>query len=126
MSRKVLKRIESAAMMMPRPTRNTSHATTEHAVRYLAIDLGAESGRVVVGDFDRRRLALGEVDRSPNVPVTAIGELAVQAIAAGELASVAEARELTAHSFPLTTYGPAGDWSEARARFAGVCARAAR
>jgi len=39
---------------------------------------------------------------------------------------VAEARELTARSFPLTTYDPAGDWSEARARFAAVCARTAR
>ena len=54
---------------------------------------------------------------------TAIGNLAVQAITAGELASVAEARELVARSFPVTTYDPEGDWVEARARFAEILAR---
>ena len=44
-------------------------------------------------------------------------------IAAGELASVAEARELIARSFPVTAYEPEGDWAEARARFARVVAR---
>ncbi len=56
---------------------------------------------------------------------TAIGNLAVQAIAAGELADVAEARALIASSFPVTTYEPEGDWAEARARFATVVARPA-
>jgi rhamnulokinase len=43
--------------------------------RLLAVDLGAESGRVVVGRFDGGRLALEEVRRFPNVPVTVAGTL---------------------------------------------------
>ena len=37
--------------------------------RYLALDLGAESGRGVVGRFDGTRLTLDEIHRFPNVPV---------------------------------------------------------
>jgi rhamnulokinase len=37
--------------------------------RYLALDLGAESGRGVVGEFDGERVTLQEVHRFPNVPV---------------------------------------------------------
>jgi rhamnulokinase len=36
---------------------------------YLAVDLGAESGRVLRGDFDGVRLAVEEVHRFPNDPV---------------------------------------------------------
>ena len=36
---------------------------------YLAIGLGAESGRVVAGHFDGRFLELEEVRRFPNVPL---------------------------------------------------------
>ena len=36
---------------------------------YLAIDLGAESGRVILGFFDGKRLDLHEVHRFPNTPV---------------------------------------------------------
>ena len=39
------------------------------AKAYLAIDLGAESGRAVVGLFDGRHLELDEVHRFPNTPV---------------------------------------------------------
>jgi len=48
---------------------------------------------------------------------TAIGNLIVQAIALGELASLAEARELVARSYATRCYEPTGDWSAARARF---------
>ena len=37
--------------------------------RYLALDLGAESGRALVGAFDGERLTLEEVHRFPNRPV---------------------------------------------------------
>ena len=37
---------------------------------YLAIDLGAESGRAILGHYDGERLELSEVYRFPNVPVT--------------------------------------------------------
>jgi rhamnulokinase len=48
---------------------------------------------------------------------TAIGNLVVQAMALGELASVAEARALVADSWPPMRYEPASDWAQARDRF---------
>ncbi len=38
--------------------------------RFLAIDLGAESGRVMLGDLEAGRLALTELHRFPNDPVS--------------------------------------------------------
>src|SRR5690349_6984978 len=38
-----------------------------------AVDLGAESGRVILARFDRRGLSLEEVHRFPNRPVTLHG-----------------------------------------------------
>ncbi|MHB8892664.1 MAG: rhamnulokinase [Candidatus Limnocylindrales bacterium] len=107
------------------------------ALRYArAVDeLAAASGHPVeaihaVGGGSNHRLlcrltagATGLPVRAGPVEATAIGNLAVQAIAAGELASVAEARELIARSFPVTAYEPEGDWAEARARFAALIAR---
>ena len=107
------------------------------ALRYaVAVDeLARASGhpvnaiQVVGGGSNNRLLcrltasATGLPVRAGPVEATASGNLCVQAIAAGELASVAEARELVARSFPVTTYEPAGDWAEARARFADVVAR---
>lgn len=40
---------------------------------FLAADLGAESGRVMAGHFDGRRVRLEEVHRFPNGPVTLAG-----------------------------------------------------
>ena len=42
---------------------------------YLALDLGAESGRGLVGRFDGERLALDEVHRFPNGPVRMLDSL---------------------------------------------------
>jgi rhamnulokinase len=56
------------------------------------------------------------------VEATAIGNVAVQAIAAGELDGVADARAVIAASFPIRRYEPAGDWSGERARFAALLA----
>jgi len=84
----------------------------------------------VVGGGSNNRLlcrltagATGLPVRAGPVEATASGNLCVQAIAAGELASVAEARELVARSFPVTAYEPEGEWAEARARFANIAAR---
>ena len=48
-----------------------------HARNYLAVDLGAESGRVILGQYDGRRLELSEVHRFPNgavrLPARAVG-----------------------------------------------------
>jgi rhamnulokinase len=52
------------------------------------------------------------------VEATAIGNIAIQAITAGELSDLAQARELIARSFPMKTFDPSGYWSSARARFA--------
>jgi len=42
---------------------------------YLAVDLGAESGRVVAGAFDGARISLEEVHRFSNGPVNVMGRL---------------------------------------------------
>ena len=44
-------------------------------LRYLAFDLGAESGRAVVGRFDGDTLQLDTLHRFPNGPVTVTGRL---------------------------------------------------
>jgi len=41
----------------------------ESATHHLALDLGAESGRAIVGALDNDRLVLDEMHRFPNVPV---------------------------------------------------------
>jgi sugar (pentulose or hexulose) kinase len=48
---------------------------------------------------------------------TAVGNVLVQAIALGEIASIAQGREIVARSFPSTAYEPRQEWSEARQRF---------
>src|SRR5450759_4167644 len=50
-------------------------ALTDSPLRLVAIDLGAESGRVVVGTFDGGRMALDDVHRFANVPVMLAGTL---------------------------------------------------
>jgi rhamnulokinase len=53
---------------------------------------------------------------------TLVGNLLVQAIALGEISSIAEGRELVRRSFVPTTYEPTADaaWQEARERFAAL------
>jgi rhamnulokinase len=90
-----------------------------------------EAVHIVGGGSNNRLLcqltadATGLPVKAGPVEATAIGNIAVQAITAGDVASIAEARELTARSFPILSYEPSGDWSEARARFDAICARAA-
>jgi rhamnulokinase len=43
--------------------------------RYLACDLGAESGRLILGALDHGRLTLEEIHRFPNTPVNVAGSL---------------------------------------------------
>ncbi len=53
------------------------------------------------------------------IEATAIGNLLVQAIAAHELSSIAEAREIVRQSFAVETYEPrdTASWDEAYSRF---------
>src|SRR5512133_2523436 len=51
------------------PARGSAAVGERAAIRHAAIDLGAESGRVVVGSMDGERIALEEVHRFPNTPV---------------------------------------------------------
>lgn len=72
-------------------------------------------------DACRRRVLAGPVE------ATAIGNVMTQAIAAGAVGSVAEAREVIRRSFPLEEYLPRnGDaWGDAYERFASLLAGAA-
>jgi rhamnulokinase len=50
-------------------------ATVTRTRNFLAFDLGAESGRAVIGRFDGERLALKEIHRFPNGPVCVFDSL---------------------------------------------------
>jgi rhamnulokinase len=107
------------------------------ALRYAAVldELATASGvepdavHVVGGGSNNgllNRLTAGATGlpvRAGPVEATAIGNLLVGAIATGHLRSLAEGRELVRRSFPATVQDPAGDWADARARFAALCAR---
>jgi rhamnulokinase len=109
------------------------------ALRYAtAIDeLAGVTGRVIdtlhiVGGGTKNELlsrltagATGRVVRTGPVEATAAGNLLVQAIETGELANLAQARAVVRRSFAMRTYEPAGDWTEARARFDALRARGA-
>ena len=47
----------------------------KHTSNYLAIDLGASGGRVVLGRWDGSRFALEEMHRFLNEPVSTMGHL---------------------------------------------------
>jgi rhamnulokinase len=64
--------------------------------------------------------ACGVPVRAGPAEATAVGNLVVQAIALGELASLEQARALVARSFPVRRYEPGGEWSEPRERFSRV------
>lgn len=60
-----------------------------------------------------RRVVAGPIE------ATAIGNVMMQAVAAGDVASIAEARDVIRHSFPVEEYLPqdTGAWNEAYAKF---------
>jgi rhamnulokinase len=64
------------------------------ATYHLAIDLGAESGRALLGRFERGRLSLTEVRRFPNTPIADAGTLRwnVQALWAETQRALADTR----------------------------------
>ncbi len=70
----------------------------------------------MAADACGRRVVAGPVE------ATAIGNLMVQAIASGEVASIGEAREVVRRSFSVETYEPrnTGAWDEAYGRFLAI------
>jgi rhamnulokinase len=66
----------------------------------------------------QRRVIAGPIE------ATAIGNILMQAIAAGEIGSIAEAREIVRQSFPVEEYAPqnAAAWDEAFQQFLKVAA----
>ncbi|MBA2253864.1 MAG: rhamnulokinase [Chloroflexi bacterium] len=107
------------------------------ALKYAATirDLGAVRGRPIrairiVGGGAQHELLCRLTAAATGLPVasgpieaTAIGNLAVQALAIGELGSLAEARAMIRRSFPVRQFEPAGDWSAARERFDAILQR---
>lgn len=47
----------------------------KHQKRFLAFDLGASSGRGIVGTLDQRKLVIEELHRFPNGPTTILGNM---------------------------------------------------
>ena len=100
--------------------------------------LGATTGVVpveihIVGGGARNALLCRFTADASRLPVAAgpeeatlLGNLLMQAIALGEIGSVAQARDVVRKSFATTVYEPSGSpaWDEARQRFAelGVAA----
>ena len=75
-----------------------------------------------VADSTRRKVIAGPTE------ATAIGNILVQAMAAGAIRSLAEAREVVRNSFPPQTIEPRAesDWAEAYARYQEVAGAAQR
>jgi rhamnulokinase len=103
-----------------------------HAVSLLGATLGAGPSQLhVVGGGARNRLLCQWTADATGLPViagpaeaTEVGNLLVQAIALGELASLGEAREVVRESFAPTLYEPSGRevWDEAFGRLEEIVA----
>ena len=100
------------------------HAETVDVLRSVT---GSEPSELhVVGGGARNALLCAWTAEATGLPVlagpeeaTVLGNLLVQAIALGEIASIDEAREVVRASFEPRTYLPSGsaEWQEARERF---------
>jgi len=73
----------------------------------------------MAADACNRRVVAGPIE------ATAIGNLLVQAIASGEIGSIAEARDVVRRSFSVETYEPrnVAAWDEAYGRFVSLVTR---
>lgn len=84
-----------------------------------------ETIHIVGGGTKNRQLCQAAADACARrvlagpVEATAVGNLMMQAVAAGDVGSIAEAREVIRHSFPVEEYLPQNTaaWDEAYARF---------
>ena len=88
----------------------------------------------IVGGGTQNRLltrftadSLGRTVKAGPVEGTALGNILMQALALGEIASLEQAREILRNSCELETFEPATDrdaWDEAYGRFREICAKA--
>lgn len=76
-------------------------------MKHVAIDVGAESGRVMLADFDGRMIAVREVSRFPNDPVRLHGSLrwSMDGIVAGIDRGLAALAGETVASLGVDTWG---------------------
>ncbi len=76
----------------------------------------------MTADACRRRVLGGPIE------ATAVGNVMMQAVAAGDVAGISEAREIVGSSFPVSEFEPqaAADWDERAARFEDIVARQAQ
>jgi rhamnulokinase len=89
-----------------------------------------ETIHIVGGGTQNRQLcqmaadACGRIVLAGPVEATAIGNLMMQAVAAGDVGSIAEARDIIRASFPVATYQPrdTARWDEAFQRYRGIWA----
>jgi len=93
-----------------------------------------ETIHIVGGGTKNRQLcqaaadACGRVVMAGPVEATATGNLMMQAVAAGDVASIAEAREVIRRSFPVETYEPQNTaaWDDAYEKFLTILQATAR
>ncbi|MFH1264978.1 MAG: rhamnulokinase family protein [Planctomycetota bacterium] len=87
-----------------------------------------ETIHIVGGGIQNRQLCQAAADACARrvlagpIEATATGNLMMQAVAAGDVGSIAEAREVIRNSFPVEEYEPADTaaWDEAYERFLGI------
>ncbi len=72
---------------------------------FIAIDLGAASGRVMLGQWDGRSFSLHELHRFPNDPVSVVGRLHWDVLRLWQEIQVGIAQYTTQHEEPLAGIG---------------------
>ncbi len=98
---------------------------------YIACDLGAESGRVMLGRLEDGRLTLEEMHRFPSAAVRVLGSLRwdvlrifeeLKTAALGHVGSLAALRQVVRDSFALQTFEPIAPeaWGVPYQRFIGL------
>ena len=107
--------LESLALRY-RMVLNMAESLTGSRVETIHIVGGGTQNRLLcqmAADACNRRVLAGPVE------ATAIGNVMMQAVASGDVASIAEARQVIRASFPMHEYEPqnAGPWDEAFERF---------
>ncbi len=112
-----------ATQTIPKSNGGRSHARMAKTSDYLALDLGAESGRGLLGKFDGERIALEEVHRFPNGPIRVFDTLHWDLPRLFEDIKVALRKAATANpgldGVGVDTWGSTSAWSGARGYAAG-------